>query len=229
MQHYVLKDKNGYVKSFNLHQQDKTVMSTDLNEAHVFRQSDVHVNVLCSMHKDLEPIEVDLIDVKVDEIKGKTEIRLKECKIENYREFVIKVGANYIESMTRQGGELKVSSYTTILEDAYVFSEYMQHKEDLDYIRSDKFPLVYQELEIELIMGRLWIKQPEATKKQIGGNHYQNLAIQPVEYCFKNKLDNLQSNVIKYVTRFKAKNGLQDLQKAKHYIDLLIQYNYIDK
>ena len=59
--------------------------------------------------------------------------------------------------------------------------------------------------------------------KQIGGNHYSKLDIQPVEYITKNKLSYLQGNVIKYVTRYKDKNGLQDLQKAKHYIDILIE------
>ena len=59
--------------------------------------------------------------------------------------------------------------------------------------------------------------------KQIGGNHYSKLEIQPVEYITKNKLSYLQGNVIKYVTRYKDKNGLQDLQKARHYIDMLIE------
>ena len=59
--------------------------------------------------------------------------------------------------------------------------------------------------------------------KQVGGNHYSKLAIQPVEYINKNKLSYLQGNVIKYVTRYNDKNGVEDLQKAKHYIDLLIE------
>ena len=59
--------------------------------------------------------------------------------------------------------------------------------------------------------------------KQVGGNHYSKLAIQPVEYINKNKLSYLQGNVIKYVTRYNDKNGVDDLQKAKHYIDLLIE------
>lgn len=61
---------------------------------------------------------------------------------------------------------------------------------------------------------------------QIGGGHYKDLAIQPIEYCMKNKLDHCQSNVIKYVTRFRGKNGLEDLKKAKHYIDLLMEFEY---
>ena len=61
-------------------------------------------------------------------------------------------------------------------------------------------------------------------KEQVGGNHYSKLAIQPVEYINANKLTYLQGNVIKYVTRYKDKgSALQDLQKARHYIDMLIE------
>lgn len=63
-----------------------------------------------------------------------------------------------------------------------------------------------------------------ATKTQIDGNHYCNLAIQPMEYILANGLDFAQGNVIKYVTRFRDKNGLRDLEKAKHCIDLLIDF-----
>ena len=63
----------------------------------------------------------------------------------------------------------------------------------------------------------------KAIKQQVGGDHCSKLAIQPVEYINKNNLTYLQGNVIKYVTRYKDKNGVEDLQKAKHYIDLLIE------
>ena len=63
----------------------------------------------------------------------------------------------------------------------------------------------------------------ETLTTQVGGNHYSKLAIQPVEYINANHLTYLQGNVIKYVTRYKDKNGLQDLQKARHYIDMLIE------
>ncbi len=62
-----------------------------------------------------------------------------------------------------------------------------------------------------------------ALREQVGGDHYSKLAIQPVEYINANNLTYLQGNVIKYVTRYKDKNGLQDLQKAKHYINMLIE------
>lgn len=58
---------------------------------------------------------------------------------------------------------------------------------------------------------------------QIGGNHYKSQAIQPVEYIHANNIGYFEGNVIKYVTRWKNKNGVQDLEKAKHYLELLIE------
>ena len=64
----------------------------------------------------------------------------------------------------------------------------------------------------------------KATDTQIGGNHYTKLAIQPMRYSMENGLDALQHTVIKYVTRFRDKNGIEDLEKAKHCIDMLIEF-----
>lgn len=61
---------------------------------------------------------------------------------------------------------------------------------------------------------------------QVGGGHYKDFAIQPIEYCMANKLDHCQSNVVKYVSRFRSKGGLEDLLKARHYIDILIKLEY---
>jgi len=58
---------------------------------------------------------------------------------------------------------------------------------------------------------------------QVGGDHYKNLIIQPVEYIIANNLSYLQGSVIKYVTRYQNKNGVEDLKKAKHFIDMMIQ------
>lgn len=66
----------------------------------------------------------------------------------------------------------------------------------------------------------------KALDTQIGGNHYKNLKIQPIEYIMANNLNYCQGNAIKYLTRYKDKNGLEDLKKAKHYIDILIQLEY---
>ena len=58
---------------------------------------------------------------------------------------------------------------------------------------------------------------------QVAGNHYKELAIQPVEYIHANGIGYFEGNVIKYVSRWRNKNGVKDLEKAKHYIDLLIE------
>ena len=59
--------------------------------------------------------------------------------------------------------------------------------------------------------------------RQVGGNHYSKFVIQPTEYIIKNKLNFCEGNVIKYVTRWRDKGGKDDLLKAKHYIDMLIE------
>ena len=62
-----------------------------------------------------------------------------------------------------------------------------------------------------------------ALDKQILGTHYKDLPIQPVEYIYANNIGYFEGNVIKYVSRWRAKNGIADLEKAKHYIELLIE------
>ena len=69
-------------------------------------------------------------------------------------------------------------------------------------------------------------KVETALDTQIGGEHYKNYAIQPVEFITKNKLGFLEGCVIKRICRYEDKNGLEDLKKAKHEIDLLIELKY---
>lgn len=66
-----------------------------------------------------------------------------------------------------------------------------------------------------------------ATATQVGGQHYKDMAIQPTEFIMANKIDYLAGNVIKYVCRHDKKNGKEDLEKAKHYIDLMIEHYYL--
>jgi hypothetical protein len=63
-----------------------------------------------------------------------------------------------------------------------------------------------------------------AYNTQVAGRHYQKLKIQPMQYSMANELDALQHTIIKYVTRFRDKNGVEDLLKAKHCIDMLIEH-----
>jgi hypothetical protein len=58
---------------------------------------------------------------------------------------------------------------------------------------------------------------------QVGGNHYKLMKIQPVTFVVENKIEYREANIIKYVCRWRNKNGLQDLQKASHYLQMLIE------
>lgn len=65
-------------------------------------------------------------------------------------------------------------------------------------------------------------KDQAATDKQVGGSHYQ-LPIQPIEYILANGLGYCEANVVKYVSRWRNKGGIQDLKKAIHYLEMLIE------
>jgi hypothetical protein len=62
-----------------------------------------------------------------------------------------------------------------------------------------------------------------ANAVQVGGGHYQNKAIQPWDYIVSNRLGYLEGNVVKYVSRWQEKGGRQDLEKARHYLDKLLE------
>jgi hypothetical protein len=63
-----------------------------------------------------------------------------------------------------------------------------------------------------------------AEQDQVGGSHYKGLKIQPMRYSMANGLNACQATVIKYVTRYKEKGGIEDLRKAIHCIELLIEF-----
>ena len=63
--------------------------------------------------------------------------------------------------------------------------------------------------------------------KQVGGNHYKDCGIQPVEYIYSNGLDFLEGNVVKYITRHRTKgDGEQDIRKVIHYAQMILQMEY---
>ena len=63
---------------------------------------------------------------------------------------------------------------------------------------------------------------------QVGGDHYKDMTIQPSEFINKNKMQFAEGNAIKYICRHQKKGGKQDLEKAKHYIDMIIERDYGD-
>ena len=67
---------------------------------------------------------------------------------------------------------------------------------------------------------------PSALNVQVGGGHYKDMKIQPVEYIHANNLSFLEGNVVKYITRHKTKNKAQDIRKIIHYCTLILQLEY---
>jgi len=65
-----------------------------------------------------------------------------------------------------------------------------------------------------------------ALDEQVGGQHYKNFEIQPIEFCVKNNLGAAESAIIKYACRHQDKNGAEDVEKIKHYADLILQLKY---
>lgn len=62
-----------------------------------------------------------------------------------------------------------------------------------------------------------------ANDVQVAGTHYKDKAIQPWDYIIANKLGYLEGNIVKYISRWEVKGGVDDLKKARHYLDKLIE------
>lgn len=62
-----------------------------------------------------------------------------------------------------------------------------------------------------------------ALATQVGGSHYKDMPIQPAEYCHRNGIGKLEGDVIAYVSRWRKKNGIEDLKKARHTIDIILE------
>ena len=73
--------------------------------------------------------------------------------------------------------------------------------------------------------GRVYIAPTDPLQTQVGGSHYKSFKIQPIEFAIANKLDFFQKDILKYITRRKGDKAkrIEDLGKARHYIDLYIR------
>jgi hypothetical protein len=72
-------------------------------------------------------------------------------------------------------------------------------------------------------------KVDDALDVQVGGMHYKQYQIQPVEFCQKNNLNAIESSIVKYAVRHRDKGGKEDVEKIIHYAKLLLQLEYADK
>jgi len=68
----------------------------------------------------------------------------------------------------------------------------------------------------------------DSLNTQIGGNHYLKLKMQPIDFIVKNNIPFIEANIIKYISRYGNKNGIEDLKKIKHYIELSKQLSIKD-
>ena len=66
----------------------------------------------------------------------------------------------------------------------------------------------------------------KASDRQVGGTHYKDMRVQPAEFINKNKLLFAEGNAIKYICRHKAKGELKDIEKAIHYLEMIIERDY---
>lgn len=65
--------------------------------------------------------------------------------------------------------------------------------------------------------------------RQVGGNHYKDLAIQPAKYCQLNRLGSCETLAIRYITRHHKKDGRKDIEKAIHCLEMLLEFDYPQK
>ncbi len=68
------------------------------------------------------------------------------------------------------------------------------------------------------------VRMPDPQLRQVGGSHYKDMSIQPIEYIMSNDLGYAEGAVVKYVTRWKDKGGVEDLKKAHHFLEMLIDF-----
>lgn len=71
----------------------------------------------------------------------------------------------------------------------------------------------------------LYRRSSMSLNNQVGGNHYQKLVIQPIEFITRNNIPFCEGNIVKYISRYKFKDGIKDLHKALHYVALIKEYD----
>jgi hypothetical protein len=141
----------------------------------------------------------------------------------------IKIDLEFKNGIIRENVDVQSSSFKIPFDtEVFTVTKWRIHSDDKESQISEKekaleslmqpMPLFGEEIPCHFVDA----KSP--LKTQIGGDHYTKLAIQPMQYSMKNGLDPLQHTIIKYVTRFRDKAGIEDLEKAKHCIDMLIEF-----
>ena len=77
-----------------------------------------------------------------------------------------------------------------------------------------------------IVNNKIKLGELNSLLKQVGGDHYKKMAIQPAEFINKNKLLFAEGNAIKYICRHSSKGGIQDIDKAIHYLEMVKERDY---
>lgn len=91
------------------------------------------------------------------------------------------------------------------------------------FIRKEDCAIIYDTVHGEIASKR------KPLNNQVGGGHYTSMKIQPVEYIHGNNLGFIEGCIVKYFSRWRDKNGVQDLHKIKHFVDLLIDLEDLEE
>ena len=111
------------------------------------------------------------------------------------------------------------------IKESFIINEQLTHAIVESFIINDK-----QNSEINVLY-EIIVTDHKLTclQKQEGGTHYKNMIIQPAEYIHKNGIGFLAGNAIKYISRYKEKNGKEDIKKAIHYLEMILEMEYGEK
>lgn len=117
-------------------------------------------------------------------------------------------------------GDAADKSLADLIEEVYETSHHKQFMDALDKQpqQTEYFDSVWDAVHEKV--------DDDPMNTQVGGDHYRQGGIQPVEFIHSNNLGFCEGSIIKYVVRYKNKNGIEDLRKAKHYIELLIEMEF---
>jgi hypothetical protein len=121
-----------------------------------------------------------------------------------------------------------IEDFIGFVEEAYE-TECTIYKDDPEegfWVKNSEIELIQKASVVVAIKPVEDAKQHSALDKQVSGNHYKDCGIQPIEYIHANGLSYLEGNVIKYTTRHSKKNGKQDILKAIHYLELILEMEY---
>ena len=139
------------------------------------------------------------------------------------------------------GDKVRINKVLTVIElreDGFVFAEHEHFSFGLKqdwYTPIDTSPVIQNaDAPSDTFAQQVEEKsscKPASLSQQVGGSHYKDMAIQPIEYITKNKLDFPQGCIVKYISRYRNKNKDQDVRKVIHFAKLILQleYGYTDE